>query len=62
MLSTVVQMITDWIADLQAYPPHSWVNDPREPLFTYMWDGKEFGFYAMSLTYWVEICFVSILI
>jgi hypothetical protein len=60
MLETGQQMFWDWVTDLQEYPPHAWLNDPREPLFTFMWNGTEFGFYAMSLTYWIEICLVSI--
>lgn len=63
MMDTAVEMFKKWVTDLQEYPPHAWVNDPREPLFTFnSWDGREFGFYAMSLTYWIEICWVSVLI
>ena len=31
--------------------PHLWESDLREPLFTW----KEYGFYWLSLTYWLEI-------
>ena len=61
MMDTAIQMFNDWVTDLKEYPPHAWLNDPREPLFTFtLWDGREFGFYAMSLTYWIEICFVRL--
>jgi len=56
--SYTVEAVNDFVAEMKENPPHSWLDDPREPLFTFNWDGKLFGFYAMSLTYWSEILMV----
>lgn len=40
-----------WMADL----PHAWSSDYREPVFTFMWNGKELGFYFISVMYWAEM-------
>jgi hypothetical protein len=59
MWTSAAEYVKDWVAELIENPPHSWLNDPREPWFTFEWGRKSFGFYAMSLTYWSEVLFVS---
>ena len=59
MWSSIVTMANEWFEETKAYPPHVWLDDPRDPLFTFMWDDQEFGFYAMSFTYWAEVLTVS---
>lgn len=59
MMSQLVPLLEEWYEETIAYPPHAWLDDPREPLFTFMWDDQEFGFYAMSITYWAEVLMVS---
>ena len=60
MPTYLIPLLKNWLEEARTYPPHSWLDDPREPLFTFMWDDQEFGFYAMSITYWAEILTVSI--
>ena len=58
MTSNLISLAKEWYEEARAYPPHAWLDDPREPLFTFMWDDQEFGFYAMSITYWTEVLMV----
>jgi hypothetical protein len=59
MWTSAGDYVKTWVDELIENPPHSWLNDPRDPLFTFDWYGNPFGFYAMSLTYWSEVLFVS---
>ena len=59
LLERATHKFQEWRDDVIAYPPHEWLDDPREPLFTFMWGDREFGFYAMSITYWSEVLLVS---
>jgi len=59
MAATIVHMATGLFEEAKDYPPHAWLDDPRLPLFTFTWDDREFGFYAMSITYWTEILVVG---
>jgi len=45
----------NWMSQL----PHACSSDYREPLFTFMWANKEFGFYSLSIMYWAEMLVVS---
>ena len=40
-----------WMSQL----PHAASYDYREPLFTFEWNNKEFGFYSLSIMYWAEM-------
>lgn len=60
LLGSATEKFNVWLNETIAYPPHLWLDDPRDPLFTFMWGDREFGFYAMSVTFWSEILIVRL--